>query len=205
MDIPAWSFTADYVESCNCDYGCPCNFNGYPTYGSCQALVLNAIRTGRYGDVSLDGLDLVSAASWPRAIHEGNGTVQLYVDERADEKQRGAILQIFSGRAKGSGPFAMFAATFKFILPPQFVKIEKKLDGRRSWFKVPGVLEVGLEPFLDPVEGKVHDVQMKIPSGFIWKWADVCKTTVMQILTPNSNFNHAGQNAFYSVVEYAGP
>ena len=31
---------ADYVETCNCDFGCPCNFNGFPTYGYCRALVL---------------------------------------------------------------------------------------------------------------------------------------------------------------------
>jgi hypothetical protein len=26
---PKWYFIADYVETCNCDYGCPCNFNGF--------------------------------------------------------------------------------------------------------------------------------------------------------------------------------
>ncbi len=205
MTIPPWSFGADYVESCNCDYGCPCNFNGFPTYGSCQALVLHAIRKGRYGDVPLDGLDVVSALYWPRAIHEGNGTAQLFVDERADAKQRDAVFQIFSGQAKGSGAFAVFAPTLKYGLDPQYVKIEKKIDGRKSWFKVPGVLDVALGPHVSPVDGKEQDVKIQLPGGFIWKWADACKTTVMNILSPHLNFNHAGKNAFYSVVEYAGP
>jgi hypothetical protein len=39
---------ADYVETCNCDYGCPCNFSGFPTYGNCQALLLFHIRSGSY-------------------------------------------------------------------------------------------------------------------------------------------------------------
>ena len=77
MAVPAWSLTADYVETCNCDFGCPCNFNGFPTYGSCEALDLFSIRKGRYGEVALDGLDVILAAAWPRAIHEGNGTAQL--------------------------------------------------------------------------------------------------------------------------------
>ncbi|MBI3031818.1 MAG: DUF1326 domain-containing protein [Candidatus Rokubacteria bacterium] len=205
MAIPSWSFTADYVESCNCDHGCPCNFNGFPTYGSCQALVLNSIRKGHYGDVPLDGLDVINAAYWPKAIHEGNGTVQLYIDERANPKQREAILQIWSGQAKGSGPFALFASTFKYVLDPQFAKIEKKIDGRKSWFRVPGVLEASLTPFVGPVDGKEQDVKIQLANGFIWKWAEVCKTTVMNILTPHLNFNHAGKNAFYSVVEYSGP
>ena len=48
---PKWKMTADYVETCNCDYGCSCNFNGFPTYGSCQALVLIHIRSGSYGAI----------------------------------------------------------------------------------------------------------------------------------------------------------
>jgi len=48
--IPNWNMKADYVETCNCEYGCPCNFNGFPTYGSCQALVLIHIRSGSYGE-----------------------------------------------------------------------------------------------------------------------------------------------------------
>ena len=205
MTIPAWSLTADYVETCNCDFGCPCNFNGFPTYGSCQAIDLFSIRAGRYGDVSLDGVDIVAAFSWPKAIHEGNGTVQLYVDERASPKQREAILQIFSGQAKGGGPFAFFAPTFKYVLEPQFARIEKKIDGRKSWFRVPGVLEVSLAPFTNPVDSTVQDVKMELPNGFIWKWAEVCRTTIMNILTPHLAFDHTGQNAFYSVVEYSGP
>lgn len=205
MASPNWSFTADYVETCNCDFGCPCNFNGFPTYGSCQALVLYAIKKGRYGDVPLDGLDVVTAAYWPKAIHEGNGTVQLYVDERANSKQREAVLQIMSGQAKGNGPFALFAPTFKYVLDPQFARIEKKIDGRKSSFKVPGILEAALTPFLGPVDGKEQDVKIQLPNGFIWKVAEACKTTVMSILSPHINFNHAGRNAFYSIVEFAGP
>jgi hypothetical protein len=34
-----WAFQADYVETCNCDYGCPCNFSGFPTDNKCEALV----------------------------------------------------------------------------------------------------------------------------------------------------------------------
>jgi uncharacterized protein DUF1326 len=57
--IPKWYFKADYVETCNCDYGCPCNFNGFPTYGFCRALVLYSIREGNYGDTKLDGIDVI--------------------------------------------------------------------------------------------------------------------------------------------------
>src|SRR5215204_3138669 len=31
-----WSLEADYFTACNCDWGCPCNFNARPTEGRCM-------------------------------------------------------------------------------------------------------------------------------------------------------------------------
>ncbi|NPC57753.1 DUF1326 domain-containing protein [Caenimonas soli] len=31
-----WFFEADYFTACNCDWGCPCNFNARPTEGRCM-------------------------------------------------------------------------------------------------------------------------------------------------------------------------
>src|SRR5258708_13898748 len=76
--VPPWKIEADYLESCNCEFGCPCNFSGWPTGGRCEALAAYHIRNGNCGAVRLDGLDFVYAASWPRAIHEGDGTMRLY-------------------------------------------------------------------------------------------------------------------------------
>jgi len=132
IQIPTWHLKADYVETCNCDYGCPCNFDSIPTYGFCRALVLCHIREGNYGDIKLDGLDVVGAYSWPKAIHEGNGTIQLYITKNAlkDNSVRDALVDVFSGKAKGEGPFALFAGTFKYFLEPQFVDINIKVDGK---------------------------------------------------------------------------
>jgi hypothetical protein len=73
--IPKWYMKADYVETCNCDYGCPCNFNGFPTYGFCRALLLFSIREGsNYGDdTKLDGVDVIVAQSWPRLFMKETG------------------------------------------------------------------------------------------------------------------------------------
>ena|ERR671923_1522445 len=203
--IPSWHMKGDYVETCNCDFGCPCNFNGFPTYGYCRALILYHIQSGNFGDVKLDGLEAIVAVSWPKAIHEGNGTFQLFVTKTADQNQRQALVNIFSGKAKGDGPFALFAATYKYVLEPQFVDIRAKIDGRKSSFSVPGILDVQVENFVNPVTGEEQDTKMELPKGFIWKIADMAKTKVMRILTPNLNFDDSGKNALYSVVEFKGP
>ena len=196
---------ADYVETCNCDFGCPCNFNGFPTYGYCRALVLYHIQSGSFGNIKLDGLDAIVAVSWPKAIHEGNGTFQLFVTNTADQNQRQALVNILSGKAKGNGPFASFATTYKYVLDPQFVDINAKIDGRKTSFSVPGILDVQVENFVNPVTGEEQDTKIELPKGFIWKIADMAKTKVMRILTPNLNFDDSGKNALYSVVEFKGP
>jgi len=205
MQVPSWKIKADYVETCNCDFGCPCNFNGFPTYGFCRALVLYHIQTGSYGDVRLDGIDVVFAGSWPKAIHEGNGTCQLFITKKANDNQRSAIVNIFSGKAKGEGPFALFAGTMKYFLDPQFVDINVRIDGKRSSFSVPEIMDVQVESFKNPVTGEEQDTRIELPKGFIWKIAEAAKTKIMRITTPSLNFDDSGKNAFYSVIEYKGP
>ncbi len=180
-EIPRWYMKADYVETCNYDYGCPCNFTGFPTYGFCRSLIFFHIREGNFGDnVKLDGLEVIDAVSWPKAIHEGNGTMQLFIKKKADEEQRQALIRIITGQAK--------------------------VDGRKSSFSIPdGIIDVQLENFVNPVSGEEQDTKIQLPKGFIFKVADVAKTKIMRILTPNFNFDHSGKNAFYSVVEFKGP
>ena len=191
QQIPNWSIKADYIESCNCDYGCPCNFNGFPSNGFCRALIGYHIREGKYGEISLDGLDIVDAYSWPKAIHEGNGTHKIFITNKANQEQRNAIVNIFSGNAKGNGPFIIFASTTKYQLDPQFVDIDVKIDGKKSSFSVPGIIDVQLENFKNPVTGDEQDTKIQLPKGFIWKLAEVAKSKVMRILTP-LNFDHSG-------------
>jgi hypothetical protein len=203
--IPKWNMKGDYVETCNCNFGCPCNFNGFPSNGFCRALWLLHIREGNYGYVKLDGLEVIYAVSWPKAIHEGNGTLQLFITKNSDKQQRDALVNIFTGKAKGDGPFALFTSTLKYILDSQFVEINAKVNGTRSSFSVPGIVDVQLENFVDPVTGDEHYAKIQLPKGFIWKLADAAKTKVMKILTPNLNFDHSGKSAFYAVVEFKGP
>jgi hypothetical protein len=205
QEIPNWNMKADYAEACNCDYGCPCNFNGFPSNGFCRALVGYHIREGLYGDTKLDGLDIVNAYSWPKAIHEGNGTHQIFITNKANQEQRNAAVSIFSGKAKGNGPFAIFASTTKYLLDPQFVDINISVDGKKSSFSVPGIIDVQLENFKNPVTGEEQDTKINLPKGFIFKVADAAKTKVMRILTPSLNFDHSGKNAFYATVEFKGP
>jgi hypothetical protein len=174
-------------------------------YGFCRALVLHSITSGNYGSVELGGIDVVMPASWPKAIHDGNGTAQLFISKQAPQVQREAVTKIFAGQAKGSGPFAIFAGTFKYLLEPQFVDIKKKINGKKSSFSVPGVLDVEVESFRNPVTGEEQDTKLQLPKGFIFQLADACKSKLMKISTPSLNFDDSGKNAFFAKVGYSGP
>lgn len=204
--IPRWQVHVDYVESCNCAFACPCNFTGYPTDGYCEALVGYHIRNGRFGRTKLDGLDVIYAAAWPRAIHQGGGRLRLYISEHATAEQRDALIRIFAGRAKGSGPFELFAGTMATIEDPVFTTIDFKPAGRRSQFRIANVCDVTLEPFTNPVTGELQDVRVNMPKGFIFKSAQAARTLVMKLFGAGSlSFDHSGQNAFYARLEFAGP
>src|ERR687896_508191 len=78
---------ADSIEACNCQHGCNCQFAGYPNEGKCEFIIGFAITDGQFGGVSLNGFRAVIAAKYPKAIHEGNGHVVLFVDEKASQQQ----------------------------------------------------------------------------------------------------------------------
>src|SRR5262249_23484163 len=92
-----WRVRADEFLNCNCAYGCPCQFNALPTPGFCEGAVGYRIHEGHFGDVRLDGLNAAVLVHWPGAIHPGNGTMQLVISDRADARQREALVKIMSG------------------------------------------------------------------------------------------------------------
>ena len=186
--IPTWTLKADYAEKCNCDYVYPCNFNGF-----CRALVLFHIRYGTYGSVNPQGINMIRAFSWPKTIHKSNGTARSIFTKNSDEEQRKTIISIFSGQAKGEGPFALFATIIRFFLEPQNVDVTVNIGGKRSSFSVPVIIDIRSESFVNPVADEEQDTRIQLPKDFIWKIAEAVKTKVMRITIPHLNFDHSGK------------
>jgi hypothetical protein len=85
------------------------------------------------------------------------------------------------------------------------VDINKTINGKKSSFSILGVMDVQVESFRNPVTGEEQETKIQLPKGFIFKIADAAKSKLMRISTPHFNFDHSGQNAFVSTVEYRGP
>lgn len=171
-----WTLKGREYVSCNCAYGCPCQFNSMPTYGNCHAVAMIDVEEGHHGQTRLDGLRFGMIVSWPGAIHEGRGEVVPIVDARASPEQRGALLRIMSGldTKPGATLFQVFSATFDKIHDPVFSEIDfdVDVDGRTARLLVPGWIEASGEPIRNPVTGEKHRARINLPNGFEY---DVCE------------------------------
>ena len=52
------------------------------------------------------------------------------------------LYRLFRDEQKKMGPFALFAGTFSRFLEPQFVDINSEIEGKKSSFSVPGIVNV---------------------------------------------------------------
>jgi len=176
-----WMIRGPELATCNCDWGCPCQFNAKPSHGDCRASVAMRIEKGHFGGVKLDGLHWVGLFAWPKAIHEGNGEAQAIVDERADPRQREALLKILSGQETepGATVFNVFANTLTKMHEPIFapIRFEADIDARRGHFSVPNLVETLGEPIINPVTGQPHRVRVSLPSGFEFSEAEFASST----------------------------
>jgi len=197
-----WNIEADFLQACNCDYGCPCEFSAPPTKGFCEGMGAWKINQGSYGDVKLDGLGFAFAARWPKAIHEGNGTVCLFFDERADAKQRDALLNICGGQ-QGGMPFEVIVTTFSKMLDPQFVPFTFNLNGRNSSVQIGDAMMVAVEPIKNPVTGEPESVRVHHATGFIFKEAECVSAARMNVNAGELKFSWPNKAAFVTRIKYA--
>ena len=112
-----WQMRGSGYEFCNCDFGCGCNFGGFPNSkdGSCRALVGLVIARGKCGDVDLAGVKCAAIVEWPKAIHEGNGKAVFVVDPATTDKQIEQLAQIFTGKLGGM-PWELLGPTFEVVV-----------------------------------------------------------------------------------------
>jgi hypothetical protein len=198
---PKWSYKAEVITACNCDWGCPCNFNAPPTFGHCDGGWAFKIERGVCGSQKLDGLAFAFMAKWPRAIHEGGGTAKLFVDEKASKEQRIALDQIVRGKFKGR-PWTIFVPTFDLWLDTSFVPFEWSFRGARSYFKGGEQVLARLEPMRNPVTGEEVSAKIVLPDAIVCSELNVTSTKAFSVFTDGLKYAAPGKNAWYGSVQH---
>lgn len=145
--MTVWNMHGEYMESCNCDYLCPCiytNPQGEATHDHCYAFMAFRIDQGVYGDVRLDGLKFALIIRSGKVMANGDWIFAGVVDATADEAQREALTTIVSGEAGGSLALIRqnLVSDFRGI---DYKPIEFTMDGLKRSVSIPGVLNFAIE------------------------------------------------------------
>jgi hypothetical protein len=147
MPEQKWTMRGEYMESCNCDYLCPCiytNPQAPVTYDHCIAALVFRIDEGSCGETKLDGLKFALVIRSGKVMADGDWIFAGVVDERADDVQRQALAAIVSGEAGGPPSFIRenLVGDFRGV---QFKPIEFTLNGLQRSAAIPDVLAFEIE------------------------------------------------------------
>lgn len=190
-----WRLEGPYMKNCNCDPGCPCDFNADPTHHECEGMAAMSVDKGHFGDVSLDGAKWAFTYHWPGPLHEGHGTAQPILDASLSDEQREALGAILSGQNGGTF-YGILSEIIDTFHDPVVADIDIDIDvgGRRARCKVDGVLNTETEPIGVIGEEEPYSVQIRIPGGFEYDEAEIAVAKVLEG-SGDMKFSHAGSHS----------
>jgi hypothetical protein len=197
-----WRLSGKVLVACNCDWGCPCNFNARPTTGKCEGGWTWHVEAGAVGDVRLDGLNFSVYANWPGAIHEGNGEALLLIDERAHPAQRAAIEMLLGGTV--GGPWGVLGWTWPKVYGPYPASYELAFDGVNTRLTAGDYVAIECGPIRNPVSGAETHPGVVLPEGIILKRGDLGATTRFRV-AGGVKYDHSGKYMAVGPFEYAWP
>jgi hypothetical protein len=141
----SWQISGQYMETCNCNFLCPCPLTGLAetTHGHCNFAMAFRIERGQFNGTSLNGLSFVVVGHTPGAMADGNWKVGLIADDRASGSQRDGLLAIVGGQA--GGPMANLAPLIGSFLGVESKPIRFDGSGKNWSVRVDTVLDQAVE------------------------------------------------------------
>jgi hypothetical protein len=194
-----WRLKGTILIACNCDWGCPCNFNARPSRGKCEGGWVWVIEDGHVDEVNVSGLSLALFSNWPGAIHEGGGVAACFVDDRADEAQRTVLTRLLHGQL--GGPWAVFINTYQ-LSGPEAVRFNLELNGYDTRLRIGDAVDLQLQKIRNPVTHAAVHPEMILPEGIMTKHGRLAASKVSAVRGP-VHFEHSGQYAAFGPFEYA--
>jgi hypothetical protein len=145
-----WTMRGEYMESCNCDYLCPCvytNPQGPVTHDHCTAVLAFRIDQGESGGIRLDGLKFALVIRAGKIMADGDWIFAGVVDETADADQRRVLAAIVGGDAGGPPGFIRQNLTGDFR-GVAFKPIELTMSGHNRRCDIPDIASFEIEGVL---------------------------------------------------------
>jgi hypothetical protein len=199
--VTKWWLEGTLLIACNCDFGCPCNFNAPPTQGDCEGQWLWHVDNGTFGEIRLDGLSWTVTADWPGAIHEGGGRAICFYDDRADETQCEAIAALVRGRH--GGPWGIFINTYE-LEDVRSMPFDLQLNGLQSSATVGDAMKLQMTTIKNPVTGAEVHPGAVLPEGLVCKEATFGMSETFRV-SSEIEYDHSGKYTAIAPFDYAGP
>jgi hypothetical protein len=197
----AWQLKGTYFETCNCNVACPCVFLSAPSEGECRVLVAWHVDEGKDDEVDLAGLNVAMAIHSPGHMMQTKWRAALYLDERADDRQKQALTRIFAGQA-GGHPEAL-ASFVGDVLGVVSVRIDYQAAGRKRSLSIPGIVSAEIEAIEGQGGGDVtiSGHPLCVAPG---EPAVVAKSKRLDYTDHQMTWSISDRNGFYSPFAYQG-
>lgn len=167
IDVPKWNLSGDWFDVCKCNIPCPCEFAQAPSYGDCEGVLAYHVKKGQYGDIALDGLNVLALADFKGNIWSGNtkANIAVFFDDRANKEQRDALNMIFTGKAGGF--MAEFAKLIGEVRGVDFAPIKFQIAEDLAYWsaEIPGKVTARGEALSGPMTPPDKRVQTINPPG----------------------------------------
>ena len=199
-----WEIRGELILNCNCTVFCPCVVSlgrHPPTEGYCQAWAGVRIDEGMYGDTDLGGLNVGLLLEIPGLMARGNWTAAAFVDDRASAAAHDGLVQIFSGRARGTtGLFGMLVSEF---LGAEAAPVTYETEGRTRR------LTVGrkIAGEVVPVRGADPEADIVVRNTEYWMGPDITVATATRgrVRTFGRVWDFDGRSAEICPIDWRGP
>jgi hypothetical protein len=199
-----WSIKGELILNCNCTVFCPCVISlgkHPPTEGYCQAWMGVRIDEGAWGDEDLSGLNTGMLLDIPGTMGRGNWKVAAYIDDRASEAAYDGLIEIFSGKARGTtGLFSLLVGEFLGAERAPVV-FETEGNARR--------LMVGkkIQGEVVPIEGADPEQPVMLSNSGYWMGPDIMVATARKgrVRDRGRVWDFDGRSAEICQIDWHGP
>jgi hypothetical protein len=199
-----WGIKGELILNCNCTVFCPCVVSlgkHPPTEGYCQAWLGIRIDQGHYDGADLSGLNIGMVLDIPGNMGRGNWKAAAYIDERASDAAYDGLVNILSGRARGTtGLFSMLVSEF---LGAERAPVSYENEGRKRRLVVGRAIHGEVEP----IAGSEPDKEVMVTNTQYWMGPDITIATATKgkVRAYGRVWDFDGRSAEICQIDWHGP
>ncbi|MBX7434302.1 DUF1326 domain-containing protein [Mycobacterium sp. Y57] len=175
----SWNIAGTYIETCSCEFFCPCNFNlaHGADYDRCRVVLVFNITAGAVDGVNVGGTVVALVAETPKVMTDGNWRVGVFVD--ATDEQADKLQGVFGGQL--GGPMAALGPLIGEHLGVERASVEVVEDGLRHSVRIGDAVDFEIEnpvPFGVETGKPARVVGMFHPAGSEFEVAEATRADI---------------------------